>query len=85
MKRFFAFLAIIVISLALFSGCRQNDDDAVVERLTTTAVSNMRATAYEGAIVVTWNYNADHAEEYVLTRIKENDGGGGRTNNIFYS
>ncbi|MBD5407647.1 MAG: hypothetical protein HDR56_08555 [Treponema sp.] len=75
MKRFFAFLAIIVISLALFSGCRQNDDDAVVERLTTTAVSNMRATAYEGAIVVTWNYNADYAEEYVLTREKENGGG----------
>ena len=47
MKRFFAFLAIIVISLALFSGCRQNDDDAVVERLSTTAVSNMRATAYQ--------------------------------------
>lgn len=83
MKKFFAFLATIVISLALFSGCRQNDDDAVIERLSTTAVSNMRATAYEGAIVVTWNYNADYAEEYVLTRTKEN-GGGGRTNNIFF-
>lgn len=68
MKKTLLVLVAAFVALIGFVGCKNETTEVELVRTSATPVSNLKAVAIEGAIVVYWDYNGDPNSGYVVTR-----------------